>query len=210
MASHVAWSRKQAWFFLSTGLMAIGIAFALDNLVDPRVVLPVHSPLWEVAFRVSKYGDWPPVFLVGLGVVAILLASRRFAEGRLLALILVVGLLTGLASTLIRSTVGRTRPTAEAPQGFYGPRYHGKWIIGKYQFASFPSGHTAVWAGLAGAAWSRRRPLAAGFLVVAVIVAWSRMALNCHHLSDVTASMIWGLSVGPWLSNRWEKSVWRA
>jgi membrane-associated phospholipid phosphatase len=115
---------------------------------------------------------------------------------------LTAGLLTGLGSTIIRTTVGRTRPTATAPQGFYGLRYHSQWIMGQYDFASFPSGHTATWAGLAGAAWFYRRRWGVAFLAAGLAVAWSRMALGCHHFSDVTASVVWGLGVGSWVSHR--------
>ena len=213
MSPHTASSgSKHLLIFLSIGLLAIVAAFALDSTVDGSCYRPAHDSVWKVAFYVSKYGDWPPVFLTGLVVVTGLVLLRKPASGRLLLLILVAGLLTGLGSTIIRSTVGRTRPLATAPQGFYGLRYQGHWIAGKYQFSSFPSGHTAVWAGLAGAAWFRRRRLAAAFLVVAAVVAWSRMALGCHHFSDVTASMVWGLGVGPWLCNRLEKPIhtlWR-
>ncbi len=213
MSANAAWPPSgRQWIFLAIGLVAIAAAFALDNAVTGTFYLPVHGPAWEVARGLSKYGDWPPILVAGLAVVAALAVARNRTTGRLFLLILVAGLLTGLGSTLIRSTSGRTRPTAPAPQGFYGPRYQGKWIIGKYDFGSFPSGHTATWAGLAGAAWFRRRSWGIGFLLAGVAVAWSRMALGCHHFSDVTASLVWGFIVGPWMVNRLEPAItalWR-
>jgi len=192
---------------LAAGLVAIATAFAVDPAVTGGFFLPAHDHLWQVARWISKYGDWAPILLIGLAIVAGLAGCRKYAAGRLFLLILVAGLLTGLGSTLIRSTTGRTRPTALVPQGFYGLRYQGKWIMGKYDFASFPSGHTAVWAGLAGAAWVRRRSLAVVFLLGGAAVGWSRMALGCHHFSDVTAAFVWGLAVGPWLVSRLDKPI---
>jgi hypothetical protein len=32
------------------------------------------------------------------------------------------------------------------------------------------------------------------------------MALGCHHLSDVTASLVWGMAVGPWMA-AWLENV---
>ena len=193
-------SRVRWLIFIIAGLLAVAGSFALDEVVDGWAYRPTHDTAWQVAFELSKYGDWPPVLLAGMGVAAGLAFGRKFTWARLLLLVLVAGLLTGLAATVIRSTTGRTRPLAKAPQGFYGLRHDGHWIVGKYEFASFPSGHTAVWAGLAGAAWFRQRRLALGFLVVAVVVAWARLALGCHHLSDVMASIFWGLAVGPWMA----------
>jgi membrane-associated phospholipid phosphatase len=195
------------WFWLAVGLLAVGAAFALDDAVDGRLYPPAHETSSQMAVLVSKYGDWPPALLAGLVIVTALVGCRKMATARLVLLILVAGLLTGLASDLLRAAVGRTRPTATAPQGFYGLRYQGKWIVGKYQFSSFPSGHTAVWAGLAGAAWFRRRTWGVALLAVAVVVAWSRIALGCHHFSDVTASVVWGFALGPWLCRRLESGT---
>jgi len=192
---------------LVAGLLAIVGSFLVDAPVTDAFRLSAPDGSRQVARWISHYGDWPPILLAGLAIVAALAAGKKYAAARVFLLILLAGLLTGLGSTLIRSTTGRTRPTTPAPQGFYGPRYQGRWIIGKYDFSSFPSGHTATWAGLAGAAWFRRRSLALVFLLGAVVVAWSRMALGCHHFSDVTAAFVWGLAVGPWLVNQLEPTV---
>jgi undecaprenyl-diphosphatase len=62
--------------------------------------------------------------------------------------------------------------------------------MGKFAFSSFPSGHAATAAGLAIAAWLVHRGWGAVALLYAVAVMWSRIALQCHHLSDVVASTI--------------------
>jgi undecaprenyl-diphosphatase len=95
---------------------------------------------------------------------------------------------TGLAALILRVLAGRTRPLAHAPQGFYGLWHDGHWIIGKYAFSSFPSGHAATAVGLAAAAWLVHRGWGAAAAVYALAVMWSRIALQCHHLSDVIAS----------------------
>jgi membrane-associated phospholipid phosphatase len=193
--------------FGGAGILAILAAFVVDDAVTGACVHPVHDTARRMAELLSQYGDWPPILLAGLLLVTVLVKCRRIGTARLLLLVLAAGLLTGLGSTLIRSTVGRTRPNAAAPQGFYGLRHESRWIIGQAEFSSFPSGHTAVWAGLAGAAWFRRRWWAVAFLAGGAAVAWSRMALGCHHFSDVTASLVWGLAVGPWVCNLLEKHV---
>ncbi len=209
MSLNTAFAGRRRWcVFGVAGLLAIFAAFMVDDTVTGACLLPPpHGAARRIAEWLSKYGDWPPIVLAGLLAVAALAGFRKFATGRLLLLILVAGLLTGFATIFVHCAVGRTRPSAPAPQGFYGLRYQSQWIIGKYQFASFPSGHTAVWAGLAGVAWRRRRPWGVLLLVAAVAVGWSRMALGCHHFSDVTASLVWGFAVGPWLGHGLEKPV---
>jgi undecaprenyl-diphosphatase len=103
------------------------------------------------------------------------------------------GLSTGLCATAVRFLVGRTRPNALVPQGFYGVWYHSHLILGQYQFASFPSGHTATVVGFAAALWrfDRRASVLAGLF--AALVAWSRIALSCHHFSDVVAAALLGV-----------------
>jgi membrane-associated phospholipid phosphatase len=98
--------------------------------------------------------------------------------------------LTGLAALILRVFIGRTRPTASLPQGFYGVWHDGHWIMGKYQFSSFPSGHSATAVGLAAAVWLVHRGWGAVAAVYALLVMWSRIALQCHHLSDVIASTV--------------------
>lgn len=193
--------------WLLMGLLVVAAAFTVDMPVDNCLHAQTFEPVDHLASLVGKFGDWPPILLGGLVVVVMLTSLRQFALARLLLIILLAGLSTGLAATLIRATTGRTRPLAAAPQGFYGLRYQGKWIVGKYEFGSFPSGHTSVWAGLAGAAWLRRRQWGWVFMAGTVAVGWSRIALGCHHFSDVMASVFFGSAVGAWLSRRLEPIV---
>ncbi|HEV2453062.1 MAG TPA: phosphatase PAP2 family protein, partial [Verrucomicrobiae bacterium] len=97
---------------------------------------------------------------------------------------------TGLVALILRIFIGRARPLADVPQGIYGVWYHGHWIIGKYEFSSLPSGHSATAVGLAAAAWIVDKRWGAVAVVYALLVMWSRVALQCHHLSDVVASAV--------------------
>jgi membrane-associated phospholipid phosphatase len=192
---------------LGAGLLAILAAFLWDDAVTGACFRTSQGAVARAAQWLSHYGDWPKMLPAGLLTVAGLAAFRKFAAGRLLLLVLLAGLLTGLATIPVHCAFGRTRPSAPVPQGFYGFRCQSQWIIGKYQFSSFPSGHTAAWAGLAGVAWFRRRRWGVILLAAAVAVGWSRMALGCHHFSDVTAALVWGLAVGPWLGNWLEPGI---
>lgn len=183
------------------GLIVIGASFVVDDPVTGFFQLPAKG--WArtaaAASLLSKYGDWPPILAAGLAVVLFLLWLRRFEAGRLLLVVLIAGMLTGLSATVIRSVTGRTRPSAEEPQGFYGVRHDSHWIVGKYEFGSFPSGHTATVAGLAVATWLVNRRFGAATAILGAAVAWSRLALHCHHFSDVVASTVLAIFLSPWI-----------
>ena len=155
-----------------------------------------HNPaLHQLAWWCSKIGEgW--VVAVAAMVFAALFVFLNLP--RLAANIFFVGLsslLAGLAATILRVLFGRTRPIAHAPQGFYGVWHNGQWIFGKFEFSSFPSGHAATAVGLAAAAWLLHRGWGAVAAVYALAVMWSRIALQCHHLSDVLASTVLGIAL---------------
>jgi undecaprenyl-diphosphatase len=118
-------------------------------------------------------------------------SSQRRAA-RVLGAMLLAGLVSGVAGTGLRSIIGRTRPEVSVEQGWFGPRKDGRWIIGRHAYASFPSGHASIAAGLGFMAfvWGAR---AGGLgLVFALAVAWSRFHLGAHRASDVWAGLLVG------------------
>ena len=98
--------------------------------------------------------------------------------------------------------VGRTRPGIHGPAnvapGFYGVWHDGHFILGQAAFSAFPSGHSAVAAGLAAAATLADKRWGAVAWIYAFAVMWSRVALQWHHLSDVLASAVLALPLA-WL-----------
>ena len=170
--------------------LLLGLGFLADEPVARTLTLPDSSSWHYLAICSSKAGEGWVVALVGvLGSLA-LFVGRKFEASRGVFLAALTGLLTGAAATVIRSLVGRTRPDSHQLQGFYGIWHQSHWIIGRYEFGSFPSGHAATVIGLAAAAWlmDRRLGLLAG--VYALLVSWSRIALACHHFSDEVAAAI--------------------
>ena len=173
--------------------------FPLDALVDNALVVPDASGLHRLAWWFSKIGEG---WVIGIGGI-VLAAFFSWRKNPVLAAdIFFVGFtseITGLVATLFRVVIGRTRPTAPLPQGFYGMWHDGQWLVGKYQFSSFPSGHSAAAAGFVVALWLVDRRWGALAVIYALAVMWSRIALRCHHLSDVVASAILSIVVALWL-----------
>jgi membrane-associated phospholipid phosphatase len=174
--------------WLVAGTVAIAGAWTLDGPVDTALDVTKNPSLHELAWWCSKLAEgWVPA-VVGIFVAAIFVLAQRPVIGAKLFFVVITCEITGLAALILRILVGRTRPLASVPQGIYGVWYHGHWIIGKYQFSSFPSGHSATAVGLAAAAWLVHKGWGAVATVYALLVMWSRIALQCHHLSDVVAS----------------------
>jgi membrane-associated phospholipid phosphatase len=179
------------WIALSIFLLCL--AFLIDGPVT-RLFTLQSSTFWEhLAVYSSKAGEGWVVAVAGIMGTLTLFVLRRFNASRLVFLVASTGLLTGAAATIIRSLLGRTRPSSHELQGFYGVWHDAHWIIGKYEFGAFPSGHAATVIGLAAAAWliDRRFGMLAAFY--AILVSWSRIALGCHHFSDEVAAGILGV-----------------
>jgi len=187
--------RLLRWWFLAVVLLAL--AFLADRFVDalPRA----HSSsnfLWIVAHNISKFGDWPFLLLAGVAVWAGGRFSRRSALAKLGLALALSSCLAGLAATTIRSVTGRTRPSATVAQGWYGIRHDSQWLVGKYDYNSFPSGHTGAMAGFVVPLFlgTRRGKIPAILLLLAM--GWSRVFLGAHHMSDVVAAALIGVAIG--------------
>jgi membrane-associated phospholipid phosphatase len=180
--------RLPGWRWLFAGAAAIAVTWPLDTRVDAALDVTHNAAWFKLAWLCSKMGEGWVVAVWGIVCAAVLVLVQRPVPAAHIFFVALTSELTGLAATILRVLFGRTRPLAHAPQGFYGVWHDGHWIIGKFEFSSFPSGHAASAAGLAAAAWLVHRGWGAVAAVYALAVIWSRMALQCHHLSDVVAS----------------------
>jgi membrane-associated phospholipid phosphatase len=191
--SRMAVRRKMLWkwlFWLLAGTAAVALAWPLDNQVDAALDASRNLPLNQFAWWCSKLGEgWAPA-VAGIFFAVLFVLLNRPGVAAKIFFVMLTCVVTGLAGFISRILIGRTRPLAHAPQGFYGIWHDGHWIIGKYEFSSFPSGHAATAVGLAAAAWLVHRGWGAAAAVYALAVMWSRIALQCHHLSDVVASTV--------------------
>ncbi len=190
-------------FMLLLGIPALGTAFYFDEDVIRWVRANPSSTLHFLAELVSRLLDWPPV-LAFLG--GVYFAVRRWGPRdyrRWVGTAFVGAALCGASGTLLRSTIGRARPSAAIEQGWYGPRYNGHWTFGRHDYAAFPSGHTSTVAGAAGVLLLARRRWGFMALAITTIVAASRIYLLAHRLSDVMAAAFLGLVGGAWIWHRW-------
>lgn len=184
------------------GLVIVVFGFLVDEPMTQLLTLAASSSWQRVANFASKLGEGWVVGFVGAIISGVMFLRRRYEASRRVLLLGFTGLITGLAATALRSLVGRTRPDSRVPQGFYGVWHNSHWIIGRYEFGSFPSGHTATAMAVTVAVWLLYPRIGLFAFLYAWVVGWSRIAMGCHHFSDVVAAAVFG-AFGAYLLLTW-------
>jgi membrane-associated phospholipid phosphatase len=150
-----------------------------------RGVQGARRPALEGVMRQATSFGRPAVVAGGLAIVlAVDLASGGGWSTVRLAVVALAG--TNLLVETLKRVVGRQRPDGEQ----------------KRSNSSFPSSHAANAFALAwvlGARWRRGIPL---FFALALLVAFSRLYLNRHFLSDVVVGALIGVTCA-WAAARW-------
>ena len=150
---------------------------------------PSHSPVADVFFvNYTFLGDGLFVLTVGLFFLLV-------NEVRVFIQITAGYLLSGLAVQVVKHTLAEPRPRNFFPEGTYANFKEG---ITNSGFDSFPSGHTASIFALAVvlALYSAKKGVGLLCLLLAVIVAYSRVYLGHHFVHDVVAGAFTGVLSG--------------
>jgi undecaprenyl-diphosphatase len=135
---------------------------------------------------VSRFGDWPEHFALGLILAALAWWRGNKKWTRIFLSMLIALSIAGLAGRAIKVTTGRPRPSVKSEQIWNGPRLSSK-------YHSFPSGHvvasTAFFAVLVFARWRIGLPC----LVIPILIGFSRIYGGAHYLSDVICAAVLGI-----------------
>ncbi|MBY0362468.1 MAG: phosphatase PAP2 family protein [Phreatobacter sp.] len=184
------------------GLVALALILAGMAYLDPMFqgvrayTSGAAAVVWEVVTDVGK-SSWVliPSGVLVLVIFAVVRPVRGFADKVMLALaarlafvfIAVGG--SGLIITIVKRIIARGRPRYFEEFG----ALHFQFPSWQSSFASFPSGHsqTAFATALAFAAlFPRWRN---GFIAAAVIIAFSRVAVDAHYFTDIVVGSLWGI-----------------
>lgn len=172
------------------GILITVLAFFFDQKLMEWLTATPGSWLHITANFISWAGrmDTIPVVLVFGGVISGWILRRRHLFDASITCFWVI-LCSGFIATIGKVLIGRPRPSTPMPDGFYGPSL-------RYAMQSFPSGHTAAACAL-GVAFAVISPRFAWLgISYGILVAWSRIALNVHHPSDVIAGLALGSFCG--------------
>lgn len=154
----------------------------------------IHNPVFDAIMPIlSELGSGWFVFVL---TMAILIIFRKDEKMRRLSVLLFAGLtLTYYTVSLLKYWFSRPRPF-EAMSGVC--------VLAGADTASFPSGHSAV-IFMAAALLSNSLGKRFVFYTIACLVAFSRIYLGVHYLSDVIAGSVIGALAGYWLIKVSEK-----
>ena len=149
----------------------------------------MHTPLiTKIMKAASKLGDAGFIWILLAAVLLMIPKTRKV--GILVSVALLLDVLT--CNVILKPLIARTRP--------YDVNKAVELLIRAPRDYSFPSGHTAASFTAAAALWfSDKKKLAIPALVLAVLIAFSRMYFYVHYPTDVLGGAILGMVCG-WLS----------
>lgn len=172
-------------FACAAGL-AIFAAFCLDDSAQAWIAEHQSAGLRNFMRGVSRFGDWPEHIALGCVLLAVAYWRRSKKWMRIAAAMIVACALAGAAARVVKISTGRARPSVQTEDVWNGPNLSAR-------YNAFPSGHTAAstafFATLALACWR----IGAAFLVIPILIAFSRMYVAAHYLSDVVCAALIGV-----------------
>ena len=180
--------RAFRWWYLlfAAALLLLLASFYFDAVVQAWMTQHQSTAVRSFMRAVSRFGDWHEH--VGLGLILLGVAYFRRSKKwmRIFAAMILACALAGAAARVIKISTGRARPDVQTESGWNGPRF-------SFRYNSFPSGHTvastAFFAALAFASWR----IGLAFLWVPLLIAFSRMYVAAHYLSDVVCASLIGV-----------------
>jgi membrane-associated phospholipid phosphatase len=144
---------------------------------------------------VSRFGDWPGHVTLGLVLFAFAYWRGNKKWMRTFAAMILACAIAGAATRVIKISAGRARPNVQTETAWNGPRFSPR-------YNAFPSGHTAAstafFVTLALASWR----IGLGLLMIPLLVAFSRMYVAAHYLSDVVCGALIGV-LAAYFAGRW-------
>lgn len=178
--------RSPAFIFFLVAVVLIAASFCFDAAVQQWMA--AHQTKSGQAFMraVSRWGDWPPHVAIGLIGAAISWAVGNRSWTTIFVAMILACALAGLTNTAIKNITGRARPSVKVNIGWNGPTTQEK-------YHSFASGHTAATSAFFVALILARRRIGLALLPIPALIAFSRLYLNAHYLSDVVCAALLGI-----------------
>ena len=151
---------------------------------DPYPLLDrIYGSYYETGRCRGSYGS--------ILIVILLLIPKTRKSGVYMAVALIADLI--ICNVILKPIVARIRP--------YSINQTVQLLVTPLKDYSLPSGHTAAsFASVSALYFAGRKRMAAGALIVSVLIAFSRMYLYVHYPTDVLGGLIIGLLCG-WIAD---------
>ena len=172
--------------FAAVALIALVAAFFLDHAAAAWIGAHSSPGLKRAMQTVSRVGDWPAHVIAGLIGIAIAFVAKSKTWMRVFLAMLIALALAGVTGRAVKFATGRARPSVKTEVHWNGPRFSSK-------YHAFPSGHVAASTAFFATLFLARKKIGAPLLLIPILIAFSRMVVGAHYLSDVTFAAILGV-----------------
>lgn len=177
-------------------------AFLAENFDLPIldwIAANLYSPFLDTIMPyITMLGDDGIFWIIWAVVLLIIPKTRKIGLGMAFAMIL--GLL--ICNVTLKPLIARIRPYDYQAE-FFSRTIH--LLIETPHDYSFPSGHTIASFEAAGVLLLNSKKMGIPAMILAVLIAFSRMYLYVHYPTDVIASIILGTAfafLGNWLAQK--------
>jgi len=181
--------RRDAVFYWGIGIAIAAIAIAAAFYFDDTVwhfMAQHQSPAMRDFMRyVSLFGDWPSHTALGLILLGIAWVRGSKKWMRIFLAMLVAMSIAGVTGHVIKRTIPRPRPSVKTEIHWGGSRFSSK-------YHSFPSGHVGASTAFFCTLFLANRRIGLACLPIPILIAFSRMYIGAHYLSDVVCAAILG------------------
>jgi membrane-associated phospholipid phosphatase len=182
--------KRSSVFYWLLGIMiatvAIATAFHFDTAVSDFMAQHRIRAVYNFMFNVSRFGDWPEHFALGLILVWVAWQRRNRKWTRIFLSMLIALAIAGVSCHVIKIAVSRARPSVKLervePWSRFNSNYH-----------AFPSGHVAASTAFFGVLFFVSRRIGVACLPIVILIGFSRLYLAAHYLSDVVCAAILGI-----------------
>jgi membrane-associated phospholipid phosphatase len=182
-------NRKKVFYWLigiAVAAIAIGAAFHFDESVRHFVANHQNRAVHNFMRNVSRFGDWPEHFALGL-VLAAIAQWRGNKKWTWIFLSMLIALaVAGLAGRGLKVTTGRARPSVKTEHVWNGPTLRAK-------YHAFPSGHVASSTAFFAVLIIANRRIGLACLPIPILIGCARMYIAAHYLSDVVCAAVLGV-----------------
>jgi len=182
--------KRHAAFYWLIGIAiaatAVALSFHFDSNVRDFMALHQSHAMRDFMRYVSLFGDWPSHIALGLILLGIAWIRDSKKWMRIFLAMLVAMSIAGVTGHVIKRTIPRPRPSVKTEIHWGGSRFSSK-------YHSFPSGHVGASTAFFCTLFLANRRIGLACLPIPILIAFSRMYIGAHYLSDVVCAAILGV-----------------
>ena len=182
--------KRHAVFYWLIGLAiaatTIAVSFHFDDGVRDFIAQHQSHTMRNFMRYVSLFGDWPSHVALGLLLLGIAWIRDSKKWMRIFLAMLVAMSIAGVTGHVIKRTIPRPRPSVKTEIHWGGSRFSSK-------YHSFPSGHVGASTAFFCTLFLANRRIGLACLPIPILIAFSRMYIGAHYLSDVVCAAILGV-----------------